>query len=129
VKATFAAARASGDRAVVLAFHSNPFDEQLRFDNGPFEAVLQSILAESDVFDGQVLIVQGHYHEFTIDRPVSELDPDAPAVSHPNVTRLQVYGWPDMKAVQVHVDVSKRWVFGFEPRYAAHAISKHSARD
>jgi hypothetical protein len=33
--------------------------------------------------------------------------------------RLQVYGWPDMKAVRVTVDTTKPWVFGFEPLYAA----------
>jgi hypothetical protein len=129
VKATFAAARESGDRAVVLAFHTNPFDEKLRYENGPFEAVVQAILAEADAFDGQVLIVQGHYHELTIDRPASKLDLDKPGVSHPNLLRLQVYGWPDMKAVQVHVDTSKRWVFGFEPLYAAESVSTHSALD
>ena len=35
VKATFAAARRAGQRAVVLAFHSNPFDKALRYDGGP----------------------------------------------------------------------------------------------
>jgi hypothetical protein len=129
VKATFAAAREAGDRAVVLAFHSNPFDEKLRYDNGPFEAVLRAILAEADAFTGQVLVVQGHYHEFIIDRPVSELDLDKPGVSHANVQRLQVYGWPDMKAVRVSVDTSKPWVFGFEPLYAAAgSVSTHSDR-
>ncbi len=119
VKATFAAARKDKHRAVVLAFHSNPFDEQLRYEGGPFEAVVKAIREEADGFGGQVLIVHGHYHEFTIDRPLTELDIDAPKVNHPNVTRLQVYGWPDMKAVRVSVDTSKPWVFGFEPVYAA----------
>jgi len=74
-------------------------------------------------------VAQGHYHELTIDRPVSKLDFEKPGVSHPNVLRLQVYGWPDMKAVQVHVDVSKPWVFGFEPLYAADgSVSTHSGR-
>ena len=122
----FAAARTAGDRALVLAFHTNPFEEQLRYDNGPSEPVLQAIIAETDAFDGQVLVVQGHFHEFTIDRPVTKLDPDAPSVQHPNLTRLQVYGWPDMKAVRVTVDTSKRWVFGFEPLYAAESVSTHS---
>jgi hypothetical protein len=126
VKATFAAARQAKHRALVLAFHSNPFDEQLRYEGGPFEAVVKAIAAEADAFDGQVLVVHGHYHEFTIDRPLSELDIDKPSVSHPNVTRLQVYGWPDMKAVRVSVDPSKPWVFGFEPVYAAEgSVSPH----
>jgi len=118
VKAAFAAARSAGQRAVVLAFHSNPFDEVLRYEGGPFEPVVAAIAREADDFDGQVLIVHGHYHQFIIDRPLTALDLDKPGVSHPNVTRLQVYGWPDMKAVRVSVDTSKPWVFGFEPVYA-----------
>jgi hypothetical protein len=119
IKAAFAAARSAGHRALVFAFHSNPFDEALRFENGPFEPLVAAITAEADAFDGQVLLVHGHYHEFVVDRPLTRLDLDAPAVEHANLTRLQVYGWPDMKAVRVTVDVSKPWVFGFEPLYAA----------
>jgi len=127
VEGAFAAAHDNGDRAVVFAFHTNPFDEKLRYDNGPSEPVLKAILDGADALDGMVLVVQGHLHEFTVDRPVSKLDLDKPGVSHPNVLRLQVYGWPDMKAVQVHVDTSKPWVFGFEPLYAAQgSVSTHS---
>jgi hypothetical protein len=130
VKATFAAARRAGQRAVVLAFHSNPFEQELRYEGGPFESVVQAITAEADAFDGQVLLVNGHRHEFIIDRPLTELDLDRPGVSHPNVTRLQVYGWPDMKAVRVSVDTSKPWVFGFEPVYAAGvSTSPHKESD
>lgn len=124
VRAAFAAARKAGHRAVVLAFHSNPFDATLRYEGGPFEAVIKAIAGEADRFEGQVLIVHGHYHEFTIDRPLTQLDLDLPSVSHSNITRLQVYGWPDMKAVRVSVDTSKPWVFGFEPVYAReHSLS------
>jgi len=35
------------NRAVILSFHSNPLDEKLRFEGGPFEAVLRTIIAES----------------------------------------------------------------------------------
>ena len=119
VKAAFAAARQAKQRAVVLAFHSNPFDEQLRYEGGPFEAIVRAIDAEAEAFDGQVLIVQGHYHQFVIDRPLTKLDLDKPGVTRQNLIRLQVYGWPDMKAVRVSVDTSKPWVFGFEPVYSA----------
>jgi hypothetical protein len=40
-----------------------------------------------------------------------------------NLTRLQVYGWPEMKAVRVSVDTSKPWVFGFEPLYSDSNLS------
>jgi hypothetical protein len=126
VKATFAAARQARHRAVVLAFHSNPFDKELRYEGGPFEAVVEAIAAEADGFDGQVLVAHGHDHAFTVDRPLSELDIEKPGVSHPNVMRLQVYGWPDMKAVRVSVDTSMPWVFGFEPLYSAGvSVSPH----
>jgi hypothetical protein len=52
VTATFAAARKAENRAVILSFHSNPFDEKWRFEGGPFEAVLRTIIAEADTFDG-----------------------------------------------------------------------------
>jgi hypothetical protein len=130
VKASFAAARHAGHRAVVLAFHSNPFDEPLRYEGGPFETVLKAITSEADAFPGQVLIVHGHYHEFIVDRPLSTPDLDLPAVAHANVTRLQVYGWPDMKAVRVTVDTTKPWVFGFEPLYSAGiSVSPHKDKD
>jgi len=129
VKRAFATAHENGDRAVIFAFHTNPFDEKLRYDGGPSEAVLRAIIDGADALDGMVLVVQGHYHQFTVDRPVTELDTDKPAVNHPNLLRLQVYGWPDMKAVQVRVDTSKPWVFGFEPLYAAdESVSTHSGK-
>jgi hypothetical protein len=118
VEAAFAAARGAKHRAIVFAFHSDPFVEELRYDGGPFERVLAAISAGADAFDGEVLVVHGHRHTFIVDRPLTQLDFDGPGVSHPNLTRLQVYGWPDMKAVRVTVDVTKPWVFGFEPVYA-----------
>ena len=119
-----------GSRAVVLAFHSNPFDKTLRYDGGPFESIIAAIASEADAFDGQVLVVHGHYHEFTIDRPLTQLDLDRPGVSHPNITRLQVYGWPDMKAVRVNVDVAKPWVFGFEAVYSPeNSVSSHKEEE
>ena len=78
-RSEFAEARRGKQRAVVLAFHSNPFNENLRYDGGPFESVVKAIDSEAEAFDGQVLIVQGHYHEFVIDRPLTQLDLESPA--------------------------------------------------
>jgi hypothetical protein len=129
VEAAFAAARRAKQRALVFAFHSDPFEEPLRYEGGPFEKVVAAVAAGADAFDGQVLVVHGHRHTFIVDRPLTELDLDAPGVSHPNVTRLQVYGWPDMKAVRVSVDTAKPWVFGFEPLYAPGSASTSSHKD
>src|SRR5262249_24102332 len=59
VKATFVAARSAGHRAVVLAFHSNPFDEKLRYDGGPLEPLLRAVIRENDALSGQGLDVAG----------------------------------------------------------------------
>jgi hypothetical protein len=128
VKATFAAAKAAGDKAVVLAFHPDPFLENLSYENGPYGPLVEAITAEADAFPGQVLVVHGHHHQFTVDRPLTELDTEKPAVNHPNVTRLEVFGWPDMKAVRVSVDTTKPWVFGFEPLYGASSVSTTPAK-
>jgi len=112
--------RGSADPLAILAIMRDVFWS---------EPVLRAILDGADAFDGMVLVVQGHDHELTVDRPASKLDFDKPGVSHPNVLRLQVYGWPDMKAVQVHVDTGKPWVFGFEPLYApGQSVSSHPGR-
>ncbi len=34
-----------------------------------------------------------------------------------NITRLQVYGAPELKAVQVSVDTETPWVFSFQSLY------------
>jgi hypothetical protein len=52
-----------------------------------------------------------------------EWDNQAKTSVHDNVMRLQVYGWPDMKAVRVSVDTRTPWVFGFEPLYPVPSIS------
>ena len=68
VEAAFAAARGAKHRAIVFAFHSDPFVEELRYDGGPFERVLAAISAGADAFDGEVLVVHGHRHTFIVDR-------------------------------------------------------------
>jgi hypothetical protein len=123
IGAAFESARAAGHKAMVIATHSDIFGEQGRLEGGAFQPVLQAIGQGAATFAGQVLVIHGHEHTFIIDRPLRVWDDEAKTTVGDNVTRLEVYGWPDMKAVRVTVDTEKPWVFGFEPLYAQESLS------
>jgi hypothetical protein len=123
ISQAFENASNAGHKAIVIAFHSNIFDKKTRLDTGPFEPIVEAIASGAEAFRGQVLVVHGHEHKFIVDRPLREWDNEAKTSIHDNVTRLQVYGWPDMKAVRVTVDTQTPWVFGFEPLFPEISIS------
>ncbi len=123
IAGAFRFAAESGHKAVVIALHSDIFSDLGRLDGGAFNPVLNAIAAGARAFAGQVLVVHGHEHTFIIDRPLRVWDDEATTTTGDNVTRLQVYGWPDMKAVKVTVDTSTPWVFGFEPVYPQASLS------
>lgn len=123
INEAFASATAASHKAVVIAMHSNIFGDMGRLEGGSFQPLLQAIQEGAAAFKGQVLVVHGHEHTFTIDRPLHVWDDAATTTAGANVTRLEVYGWPDMKAVEVSVDTDKPWVFGFEPLYPVPSLS------
>jgi hypothetical protein len=123
IEAGFAAARAARHQAVVIALHSDIFGALGQLEGGAFQPVLQAVATGAAAFAGQVLVVHGHEHTFIIDRPLREWDDAATTSVHDNLSRLQVYGWPDMKAVRVTVDTDTPWVFGFEPLYGERSLS------
>ena len=63
-------------------------------------------------------MINGDYHEFVIDRPFAVSQGEVEKPKYRNITRLQVYGAPELKAVRVDVDPSTPWVFSFQPLYA-----------
>jgi hypothetical protein len=60
------------------------------------------------------LLINGDLHELIVDQPFRVIGPNR-TVRGDNIVRLQVYGSPDLRAVEVSVDTEKPWVFGFEP--------------
>jgi len=62
-----------------------------------------------------VLPVHGDFHEFIVDRPFLVSQGEFAEPKYANITRLQVYGAPEIKAVQVTVDTETPWVFSFSP--------------
>lgn len=100
-RATFA--KASGARAVVIAFHAQPGYQSLEHRKH-FEPFVRTLQEEAVRFGKPVLIAQGDNHDFIVERPF-------PAA--PNITRLQVPGSPLVGWVRVTVsaDAAKPWAF------------------
>lgn len=127
LKDTFAQASQEGARAVVVALHAGMFldgpggefaNHELRGGpDGPFFWIALAIRDLAEAFGKPVLLINGDFHEFVVDRPffVSQGETELP--KYGNVMRLQVYGAPELRAVRVDVDTDTPWVFSFSPLY------------
>jgi len=128
IERIFSEAKEKDAKAVVIAMHASIFEDrqsQGEFsrkvirdgESGPFFWVAWALRDQADRFGKPVLLIHGDFHEFIVDRPflVSQGEFDAPRFA--NITRLQVYGSPELRAVRVSVDPDTPWVFGFSPLY------------
>ena len=125
LKSTFAAAEENEAKAVVIALHAGMFydaegDEfsgkMLRGgDEGPYFWVAMALRDLGARFGKPVLLINGDFHDLVIDRPFLVSQGEAKVPLYSNITRLQVYGAPELKAVRVSVDTDTPWVFGFTP--------------
>ncbi len=128
IKGAFEQATSEGAAALVIAMHGSMFDEGAGSDafgnplrggeQGPYYWIALAVRDLAAAYGRPVLMIHGDDHEFIVDRPflVSQGESELPKYS--NITRLQVYGAPELKAVKVTVDTETPWVFGFEPLYA-----------
>jgi hypothetical protein len=62
-------------------------------------------------------MIHGDFHELIVDKPFRVTTGETTPPKYDNITRLQVYGAPDLRAVRVSVDTETPWVFGFTPLY------------
>jgi hypothetical protein len=120
----FRLAREAGHRAVVIALHAEILmNGRVRLNeyggplSGPHGAVVGEIRRGGERYGGPVLLVHGDSHEFVIDRPFIESRGESELPRYGNITRLEVYGAPEIRAVRVSVDTSTPWVFAFSPLY------------
>lgn len=128
---SFAKARANGDAGIVITIQADIFFPFELSDGGYAESFLPSLdntengyadffyalAAETQSFDGQVLLVHGDSHFFKIDKPMYDptSDPDALGRLTANFTRVEVFGSEDNDWIQMTVDPSSEGVFTFEP--------------
>jgi hypothetical protein len=114
IKDAFRLARERKAPALVLAFQADAWSTAApRYDDGPLHWLAQTIGEEAANYDGQVLIVHGDSHRLVVDTPYRRADISRGTTTGMNVTRLQVPGWPDHRAVRVDVDPARPGMFGF----------------
>jgi hypothetical protein len=124
IRTTFEEAERNDDKAVVLAMQAALFT-----DGAPSEGFNAALIAPRETtlywiaqaireygagWNKPVLLINGDLHELIVDQPFRVIGPNR-TVRGDNIVRLQVYGSPDLRAVEVSVDTEKPWVFGFEP--------------
>ena len=71
---------------------------------------LNALTAETQAFEGQVVLVHGDTHFFKIDKPLL-----SPTTMLKNFTRVGNFGSPNVHWIKVTVDPRRRNVFTFEP--------------
>lgn len=132
IDTTFDEATENKRKALVIVFHADMFEWD-RGDTtgafpisshkviggalGPFYWITGRLAQRASSFDGQVLLIHGDGHHFIIDRPLSIYQGETDMPKRPHVTRLQVFGAPEIKAVRVTVDTDTPWVFSYAPLY------------
>jgi hypothetical protein len=111
---SFRIARDGGYRAVVLAMHAQMLHGD-DTDDGPFGPIVAELKIAAERFAGQILLVHGDSHTFRIDRPFLVTRGEGDPRQFANITRLEVYGAPEIGAVSVRVDPDSIGIFGFTP--------------
>jgi len=127
IRALFADAKSRNSKAVVIAMQASLFQAG-RGDNftgtqvrggseGAYYWIVWAIRDLAAAYGKPVLVINGDYHDFLVDRPFRVSNGEQKAPLYGNITRLQVYGAPDLRAVRVDVDTNTPWVFSFSPLY------------
>ena len=115
----FSTAKAQKARGLVLVFQADPgFDLPETEDEDEsklprysgYRNFIDSVVAETEQFAGQVLLVHGDTHFFKVDKPLY-----SPTKLLPNLTRLQTFGSPLIHWVRVTVEPKNPNVFSVQP--------------
>jgi hypothetical protein len=115
----FQAAKDQKARGVVLVFQGDPgfdlpetedLDESKAATVSGYRNFINAVVAQTEQFTGQVLLVHGDTHFFKVDKPLY-----SPTKVLPNLTRLQTFGSPLIHWVRVTVDAKDPNVFVVHP--------------
>jgi hypothetical protein len=124
VKEAFSEAKAKAYAGVVIVIQADiyfPFElsdggyqeqflPQLNADNG-YTDFFNTLVAETQSYAGQVVLVHGDSHYFKMDKAMFNAD----GRLTPNFTRVEVFGNEDNSWVEMTVDPSTKNVFSFQP--------------
>jgi hypothetical protein len=128
VSSAFELARSSQAKGLVVTLQADPgfdlpetedTDEAKtlgwnRAESG-YKDLMETLIAETRQFEGQVLFVHGDTHVFKLDKPLYQ-----PLNVLPNFTRLQTFGSPNNHWVHVTVDTNRPEVFTVRPVMVDH---------
>ena len=100
--------------AIVVMFHADVLDDTGNregfAENSGFARVIgRTLLPLAKQFERPVLVIHGDSHQFRVDNPFK----DDLGKSITNLTRLEVFGATDTRAVKVTIDLGNRSVFRF----------------
>ena len=124
LKESFAQARARHYAGILIAIQADiffPFElsdggyqddflPSLNADNG-YTDFFNTLIAETQSYAGQVLLVHGDSHYFKLDKPMFNTDGRLTA----NFTRIEVFGSADNSWIEMTVDPASAQVFSFVP--------------
>ncbi|MCB0420299.1 MAG: hypothetical protein KDD61_04855, partial [Bdellovibrionales bacterium] len=107
--------RSSKAKAVVLFFHAD-----LRFGKSEdkrtgYNEIIEELTKFVKTVNVPVLAVHGDSHEFIIDSPLKHMTEQGLEWPLDNFLRLEVFGAPDVRGVEVVVDTEKSQPFSFLP--------------
>jgi len=116
---TFKVAKDNNSRGVVLVIQADPgFDwpetedvdeSQMPMFSG-YRNFIANVIAHTEKFNGQVLLVHGDTHFFKMDKPLY-----SPTKVLSNLTRVQTFGSPVLHWVKVTVNPASEQVFTVHP--------------
>lgn len=109
--------------ALVIALHAELFDKGEAGENvrafagkgvrdgidGPYFPIVKGIAELAQSYPKPILLVHGDFHHYTVDKPFDT------GKHGGNITRLQVFGEPQLKAVKVTVNPDAPKPFSIEP--------------
>ena len=116
---SFAIAKQEHAAGLMVVFQADPgFDlpetetvnERLSPDFNGYTSFLNALAAETQAFNGQVVLVHGDAHFFKIDKPLFNQ-----ANMLKNFTRIETFGSPNAHWVKVSADRNSANVFHFDP--------------
>jgi hypothetical protein len=111
IDSAFAIANADSLSGVVIAIHADPHFH--RSERNPYASFLTRIAEHTATFPGQVLLIHGDTHDYTVDHPLQRA---GTAEVLDNFTRLETFGSPEIGWVRVVIDSVAGRVVEFEPR-------------
>jgi len=114
IRSAFDLAQQNKYKAIVFAFQANVFVSRSMWEDFPSwsgfrNSIGQTLLPLAKDWAKPVLLINGDGHQYHFDQAYKLKD-----VAIPNVTRLEVPGASDVRAVKVTIDLDKEKVFSTE---------------